>query len=260
MSRPLVLLPSDVRPVGIHPFHCVGEKYINAVLNGADAIPLLMPSWGAGLDLDGGIGPTPIAELLNRVDGVFLTGSPSNVHPRYYDEGGADEPAFMLDGQRDVAVFELIDACLAAQIPLLVVCRGFQELNVALGGSLHQAVHETGEHHDHRENPAEDRDSQYGPAHKVAVQPGGVLADLIGKTQFEVNSLHSQGIKRLAAGLKVEALAPDGLVEAVSMPGRDVLGVQWHPEWRFPERVEYQALFKWFGQAARRFASARRRT
>lgn len=254
MPKPLVLLPSDVRQVGIHPFHCVGEKYINAILNGADAIPLLMPSWGEGVDLAASK-VSPIDDLLDRVDGVFLTGSPSNVHPERY--GAQLERDYMLDEQRDEAVFELIDACLKREMPLLVVCRGFQELNVALGGTLHDAVHETGEYNDHREDPKQDREIQYATSHTVKVQPGGVLAKMIGEREISVNSLHGQGIDRLAEELRIEAVAPDGLVEAVSLPGRDVLGVQWHPEWRLNQSREYRAIFEWFSLAVRRYVDKR---
>jgi putative glutamine amidotransferase len=253
MTKPMVLLPSDVRQVGIHPFHCVGEKYINAVLDGSDAIPILMPSWGAGVDLvqhD----DSPIEDLLDRVDGVFLTGSPSNVHPVRY--GVEKDPDYMLDEQRDEAVFELIQACLKRNMPLLVVCRGFQELNVALGGTLYDKVHEVKSCFDHRENTELDRNGQYAPAHEVVVQTGGILEEIIGAGPMSVNSLHGQGVREVASGVHVEAISTDGLVEGVSLPGRDVLGVQWHPEWRFQEKPEYAAVFKWFGDAVRRYAAS----
>ncbi|MBO6557894.1 MAG: gamma-glutamyl-gamma-aminobutyrate hydrolase family protein [Pseudomonadales bacterium] len=243
MPKPIVLIPSDVRQVGIHPFHCVGEKYINAVVHGADAIPFVMPAWGQGKDLTP-IGNTlQLDDILDRVDGVFLTGSPSNVHPDRY---GGELREMMLDVQRDDLTFPLIDKCLEKAIPLFAVCRGFQELNVALGGTLHPAVHEVEGYGDHREDTTQSRENQYAASHRVSVQSGGLLKNLIGAETLEVNSLHGQGIRDLAPGLHIEAVADDGLIEAFSLPGQDVLGVQWHPEWKFSDNQHYRVLFDWF--------------
>ncbi len=249
MSKPTVLIPCDVRQIGIHPFHCVGEKYINAVAHGAGAIPLLIPSWGNGQDLQSLEDSIALDDILASVDGVFLPGSPSNVHPSRF--GGNEDREQMLDEQRDSLTFRLIDACIRQEMPVFAVCRGLQELNVALGGILHQAVHEVNGFHDHREDPLQDRDAQYSPAHTVSVQPGGLLASILGAGDYEVNSLHGQGIDRLADSLTAEALADDGLVEAVSMRGREVLGVQWHPEWKFSNKADYRLLFEWFGERLR---------
>ncbi|MBF0394998.1 MAG: gamma-glutamyl-gamma-aminobutyrate hydrolase family protein, partial [Alphaproteobacteria bacterium] len=154
----------------------------------------------------------------------------------------------------------LARAALAAGVPLLAICRGIQELNVALGGSLHARVHAVPGFDDHRSDPSRDLDSQFGPAHRVFLTPGGLLAKLAEATSAEVNSLHGQGIDRLAPGLIVEARAPDGLVEAVRVEDASAfaLAVQWHPEWNFRSNPLSAAIFRAFGAAAS--ARAMRRT
>ncbi len=123
---------------------------------------------------------------------------------------------------------------------------------MALGGSLHQKVHEVPGLNDHREDKDAPLDVQYGPAHTVRLAPGGALAALTGREELTVNSVHGQGIDRLAPGLAVEATAPDGLVEAVRVEGARTfaLAVQWHPEWRYWEDEAAGALFAAFGRAA----------
>lgn len=256
-TLPLVGIPADVREIGIHPFHAAGEKYINAVAHGAGALPLLIPAFGAGRDLAPLDGHIDLAELIDRLDGLFLTGSPSNVEPhRYGGEASADGTVH--DAQRDVTTLPLIEAALAAGLPILATCRGIQELNVALGGTLHQRIHEVPGLMNHREDKNLPREQQYAPAHKVRLAPGGIIAGLAGAEEIEVNSLHDQGIDRLADRLVAEATAPDGLVEAVRV--RDsafALGVQWHPEWRVQDNPLSLALFRSFGDAARARAAAR---
>lgn len=255
--RPIVLIPCDVKQVGIHPFHCVGEKYIDAVAHGADAWPLLVPAMGPGTDLASLEDHIDLDALLDLADGVFLPGSTSNVAPPRY--GAADNTSMYQDPQRDALAFPLIERVLDRGIPLLAVCRGFQELNVALGGTLHPQLHEIDGHLDHRDDAELPRADQYLPAHPVTICEGGMLAGLLGRTRIEVNSLHHQGIRDLAPALTAEARAPDGVVEAVSMPGHDgfVLGVQWHPEWRYREDPVSVALFKAFGAAASEAAAGR---
>lgn len=249
--RPTILLPCDVKPVGLHAFHCVGEKYIDAVAHGADAWPLLLPAFGGGKDLVPLTGHVDLEALLAGVDGIFLPGSASNVHPARY--GGSDVDAQKPDLQRDALTFPLITTALALRVPVLAVCRGLQELNAALGGTLHPAVHEVPGLMDHRENSDDPREQQYASAHPVRLAPGGRLQRLFGTDEIAVNSLHGQGIRDLAQGLVVEATAPDGLVEAVSSatyPGF-LLGVQWHPEWAWRDNPSSAALLRAFGDAAR---------
>ena len=241
--KPIVLIPSDLKQIGEYPFHAVGQKYILAVAQGAEALPLLVPAISEHLDID---------ELLGTADGIMLTGSPSNVHPSHFGQT-VYNPALPLDPARDALTLKLIKAAIKAEIPLLAICRGFQELNVAYGGSLHQAVQEVAGKHDHREAKDLDVDAQYAPVHTVNLVANGQLAKIIGANQTKVNSLHGQGIDRLGAGLSADAHAPDGLIEAITVNNASAfaLGVQWHPEWKVMENPSYLAIFKAFGDACR---------
>jgi putative glutamine amidotransferase len=243
-SRPVIGIPADRRIIGPHPFHAVGEKYIAAVVQAADCLPLLIPVLETPLD---------VSEILSRVDGIFFPGSPSNVEPAHYS-GTASAPGTLHDPHRDATTLSLIPRALASGIPVFGVCRGFQEMNVALGGSLHQRVHEVDGLHDHREDKEQPLDVQYGPAHEVVLEPGGLLLRLAGKDRITVNSLHWQGVDRLAPDLAIEARAPDGLVEAFRVKNAPsfALAVQWHPEWKVMDNPFSQALFAEFGKAARR--------
>ena len=241
--KPLVLIPADVKQIGEHPFHAVGQKYILAIAQGAEALPLLVPAISDDLAID---------ELLATADGIMLTGSPSNVHPSHFGQT-VYNPALPLDPARDALTLKLIKAAIAAGVPLLAICRGFQELNVAFGGSLHQAVQEVSGLNDHREAKDLTLDMQYAPVHRVNLVANGQLAKILGTQQTMVNSLHGQGIDRLGIGLSAEAHAPDGLIEAVSASNAKsfALGVQWHPEWKVMENPSYLAIFKAFGDACR---------
>ena len=206
-------------------------------------MPLLVPVLDPPLD---------VSEILARVDGLLLTGSPSNVAPKRY---GGREPreGVLQDERRDATALDLVKAAVACGVPTFCVCRGFQELNVAFGGTLHQHVQEVEGRADHREDKRAPLDIQYGPAHEVAVKEGGLLAKIVRERMFEVNSLHSQGIDRLAPHLHADAVSPDGQIEAVSMPSARsfLLGVQWHPEWRWAENEISRAIFAAFGRAIR---------
>lgn len=250
--KPLVLIPCDVKQVGIHPFHCVGEKYINAVAHGAGVWPLLVPAFGPGEDLQALDDHVDLDALLALADGVFLPGSVSNVAPAEYGE--PDDPGILHDTQRDALALPLIRRAMALELPLFAVCRGFQELNVTLGGTLHPRLHEVAGLMDHREDPTASRADQYRPAHPVRLHEGGRLQGLLGTDEIQVNSLHGQGIRELAPGLAIEGTAPDGVVEAVSCPDHEafLIGVQWHPEWRYGEDPVSTALFRAFGEAVAR--------
>lgn len=249
-SRPLVLIPCDVKQVGIHPFHCVGEKYINAVAHGAGVWPLLVPAFGAGEDLEPLAGHMSLDALLAMADGVFLPGSVSNVAPPEY--GAPDDPSILHDTQRDALALPLIRRALELEVPLFAVCRGLQELNVTLGGTLHPRLHDVDGLMDHREDATAERAGQYVHAHPVRLTPGGVLHQLLQADEIQVNSLHGQGIHELAPSLVAEGVAPDGVVEAVSCPAQAsfLIGVQWHPEWQFRNDPNSVALFRAFGEAA----------
>ena len=218
--------------------HQANDEYVAAVRDGAGAIPLLIPSTDMPLDP---------ADLLAAVDGLLFTGAPSNVAPSLY--GGTPRPGTELDEMRDATTLPLLRAAIQSGKPLLAICRGFQELNVALGGSLHQHLHEIPGRLDHREPSNVPRDLEYRQAHHVVLAPDGLLAELSGMRDAMVNSLHHQGVDRLAPGLKDEAQAPDGQIEAVSMPGAKafLLGVQWHPEWAFAQDPLSAAIFRAFG-------------
>lgn len=248
---PLIAVPADRRQGRLHCQHSAGEKYLLAITDAADGLPLIIPALPDQLDP---------RQLLQQVDGVLLTGSASNILPRYY-EGAIPAPdREPRDPARDGSNLPLIPLAIGMGVPLLGICRGLQELNVALGGSLLQKVHEQPGKLDHREDSSAPLDEQYGPAHPVHIQAGGLLAAIDGGGERIVNSVHGQGIDRLAAGLRVEAVAPDGLVEAVSLPSAQAftLAVQFHPEWRVLENPFFLAIFRAFGEACRQRAGIRR--
>jgi putative glutamine amidotransferase len=250
-ARPLIGIPADRRMVGAHPFHMVGEKYARAVLDAAGAAPLLIPSLADELGFD---------ELLQRLDGLLFTGSPSNVEPHLY-EGAPSAPGTLHDPARDATTLPLIRKAVRAGVPVFGICRGFQEMNVAFGGTLHQRLHEVPGHLDHRDDETQPLEVQYGPAHDVTLEPGGVLRSLAASDRIQVNSLHNQGIDRLGPELAVEARAPDGVIEAfrVRDAQRFALAVQWHPEWKVMGNPFSRALFAAFGQASRERASVKER-
>ena len=242
-AKPVVIIPCDHRLVGALSFHTVGEKYILGAAEGARALPLLLPVLGTPVDLDA---------VLAVADGILLTGSPSNVAPHRYGGVGPRQTT-LLDERRDATSLALIQRSLAQGVPLFAICRGFQELNVALGGTLFQHLEELPGRLDHRSKPTDPIETQYAPAHDVAVVPGSRLAAITATPNFPVNSLHSQGIDRLAEGLVAEAHAPDGTIEAVRVKDAKgfALGVQWHPEWEFWKNPVSQAILGAFGDAIR---------
>jgi putative glutamine amidotransferase len=251
LGAAIVGIPADLKQIALHPFHCVGDKYIRAVSGGAGALPILLPALGDALEMEA---------MLQLVDGLLFTGSASNVAPERYGKALLHpDLAELLDPDRDSTTLPLIPAAIARGIPVLGVCRGFQEMNVAYGGTLLQAVHDEPGRLDHREDEQADLDTQYGPSHAVEFVPGGQLHEISGLTGAMVNSLHSQGVDRLGEGLLIEAVAPDGLIEAFSV--RDArefaMAVQWHPEWHFSENPLSISLFASFGRACKRRRSLR---
>lgn len=243
-ARPWVAVPADCKQVGPHPFQAVGEKYLRALIDGAEVVPVPLPSLQP---------PLLLADMLDEFDGLFLTGSHSNIEPHHY----SDQPSWegnLHDPARDANTLGLLRQAVDAGLPVLAVCRGLQEVNVAFGGTLHQRVHEVAGFADHREDKDQPLDQQYALAHSVHLEPGGILQRLAGgAAEVQVNSLHGQGIAELAPGLAVEARAPDGLIEAVGFPAARnfFLAVQWHPEWRVTEYPFYLAIYRAFGDACR---------
>lgn len=243
MQQAIIGIPCDVKRVGLLPFHAVGEKYVEAAAGGAGGIPLLIPALGSR---------SQVREILDVVDGILLPGSLSNIEPHHYG-GPPSREGSLHDPQRDATTLPLIELLLQEGIPLLGICRGFQEINVVLGGELHQHVQEQPGLNDHREPDTSDVEEMYGPAHAVKLAAGGLLQGWLGCDSAMVNSIHQQGIKRLAPGLEVEALAEDGLVEAyrVARAKSFAFAVQWHPEWKYWDNKVSQAILKAFGDACR---------
>lgn len=248
-TRPLVGVPACRKTIDIHPFHAVGEKYLTALLHAAEVTPLVIPALGAQLDYE---------HLLSVFDGFFLTGSLSNVEPHHYS-GPASRHDTLHDAARDATTLPLLRTAIASGVPMLAVCRGHQELNVAYGGTLHQHVQEVPGFMDHREPPGESSEHKYALVHEVELSAGGLLAGLSDGPVQWVNSLHQQGVDRLGDGLAVEAVAPDGLVEAIRVEEAEAfaLGVQWHPEWQVASSPFYRAIFGAFGAACRDRAGRR---
>jgi putative glutamine amidotransferase len=241
-NLPFIGIPCCVRSIHERPFYTVNDRYPHAVIEAAGCLPVLIPA----------VGPlTDVSAYLDRLEGLLITGSPSNVEPMHYD-GPPSREGTVHDPDRDATTLPLIREAVRRDLPVLAICRGIQELNVALGGTLHQRIFEMPERFNHRRRKGSmTMDERYGPAHPVALSEGGALRPLAaGAAEIMVNSLHGQGIDRPAPDLLVEAVAPDGQIEAVSLPGaRFVVGVQWHPEYKALENPFSRALFGAFAQA-----------
>lgn len=220
--------------------HAIDAPYVTAVRDGMDAVPLLIPVCDPPLDP---------ADILAAVDGIMFSGGVANIEPHRY--GAVALAGQRFDPARDATVLPLIRTALAQGVPVFGICRGLQELNVALGGTLHQRVHEVPGRFDHRSDEAAPMDVQYALAHEVCVSDEGLLSCVLPARRFRVNSVHGQGIDRLADGLRVEALADDGTIEAVSCPAAPAfaLAVQWHPEWHWRTCPSARALFAAFAAA-----------
>jgi putative glutamine amidotransferase len=243
-------VPACTRQIGHFPNHAAQNKYVNAVVLGARCMPLILPALAELTDMEA---------VLHVADGIMLTGSASNVQADLYGQP-IRNPALPLDIARDATTLPLIRAAVKRGIPLLGICRGFQEINVALGGTLHQAVQELPGMMDHRDREDDSLEVQYGPAHPIRITPGGKFAEMLGHPEeIMVNSLHGQGIDQLAPGLTVEAVAHDGLVEAYTVGSAHgfTLAVQWHPEWRITENPDSMKMFLAFGNACREFQAQR---
>jgi putative glutamine amidotransferase len=240
-NLPFIGIPCCLRTINERTFHTAADRYPEAVVAATGCIPVLIPSIGPLMDINA---------LLDGLDGVLLTGSPSNVEPFRYG-GPPSQEGTLHDPDRDATTLPLIREAVRRDMPVLAICRGIQELNVALGGTLFQRIFEMPERVNHRRRRGNlTVDERYGPAHAVTLAPEGLLARLAGSTEIMVNSLHGQGIDQPAPGLLVEAVAPDGQIEGVSLPtARFVVGVQWHPEYKVLENPFSRVLFAAFAQA-----------
>lgn len=252
--RPLVGVSCCTKEFGIFstPNHAASDTYVRVIDLIVNAVPVLIPANGPAVDID---------TLLDRLDGIVLTGSRSNVQPSLY--GGPPHAAGTPeDPGRDGTTLPLIRAAVGEGIPVLAICRGFQELNVALGGTLHQRLQDLPGRLDHSTPMQRLVGIRQGKAHSVRVAPDGWLGRMAGCDDIPVNSLHNQGIATLAPGLRVEATAPDGTIEAVRVvatpdgPARGfAAGVQWHPEYDFETDPVSRRIFEDFGLAVRARAS-----
>ncbi len=243
---PIVGVPADRHEIGELNYDCTQHKYLAALYRSAKVLPMQIPLFGKDIDIDA---------ILENVDGIMLTGSHSNIHPRNYGEL-EQEPEFKLDVQRDATILPLIKPTIEQGIPLFAICRGFQELNVAFGGTLHTRLDLVGSFNGHSEDTSLPLEQRYNTAHKVKLVSGGQLNKLFGVDTIEVNSLHDQGINKLGDNLIVEGRTEDGLIEAVSIDGSKnfAIGVQWHPEWHSTENSESTVIFSEFGKACYSYA------
>jgi putative glutamine amidotransferase len=247
--KPVVLMSMGSQERKGHDYQVMTHKYINPLAELSGCVPLLAPTCCGADDLE---------QYLSMVDGVYLTGAGSNIDPALYGQEN-QTPGKGQDQGRDLFDIPLIRAAIARGLPLFGICRGMQEINVALGGNIHQKVYEVPGMNDHREDPSDPVDVQYSDTHKVRPVPGSWLAELIGEEEFPVNSLHGQAVNLLGEGLEPLAHAEDGLVEAIHMPSAKqfTLAVQWHPEWRAAENPYSVKLFQAFGDACRQYAAQR---
>ncbi|MBL4942309.1 MAG: gamma-glutamyl-gamma-aminobutyrate hydrolase family protein [Colwellia sp.] len=249
IKKPLVGISCCNNKLGLHDFQMVADKYINAVVQGSNIIPVLIPSLGEQM-----------LDLLPHLDGLYLTGSYSNLHPEHYNEAPAPANKAnkneLRDTKRDHTNLALINKAVEIGMPVLGICRGFQEMNVALGGSLHQRLNECSNKVNHSEDKNQSLAKQYAYAHDITLTDNGILANIM-KSQLKqkINSLHNQGVKVLAPSLKVEAVASDGLIEAISLSNNNsyFLGLQWHPEWQIASNSFYFEIFKSFSQACKNY-------
>lgn len=244
MTRPSIIgIPACTKTIAGYIQHATPARYGAALMTAANGLPVLLPPEGEVM-----------LPVLDRLDGIMFSGSPSNVAPMRY---GVDFDATPSDHdpERDATTLPLIQAALERGMPLLFICRGMQELNVTLGGTLFQEVHLQPGRMDHRAGEGELR---FAPRHVVSLS--GALARISGADEIRVNSLHGQAIDQLAPGLEVEALAPDGTIEAVRVTGAKnfAIAVQWHPEWEVTHFPDRQKLFNAFGAACQDYAAARR--
>lgn len=256
--RPLVGISACLKENGRGGWHhAVGEKYVQAAVRAVGALPILIPAIGPEFDDEPGF-IAALDRLLDGLDGVLLTGSPSNVEPHHY--GKQSREGTLHDPARDATTLPLIRHTIDRGVPLFAICRGLQEVNVALGGSLHQHVHEVDGRRDHRSPKSPDMDVNYAPTHDIDIVEGGMLHRLLGERRVKVNSLHAQGVDVLAPRARLEATCcEDGQVEALSVP--DVpgfaLALQWHPEYKALENPVSMKVFAAFAAACRARAAAR---
>lgn len=247
--KPVVLMSMGTQERKGHAYQVMTHKYITPLAELSGCVPLLAPSCCGVDDLD---------QYLSMVDGVYLTGAGSNIDPALYGQKNKT-PSKGQDKNRDLFDIPLIRAALERGLPLFAICRGMQEINVALGGSIHQKAYEVPGFNDHREDSNDPVAVQYGDRHTVQALPGSWFAALMGDAPFAVNSLHGQAIDQLGDGVEALARAEDGLIEAFHLPGvaQFTLAVQWHPEWQATQNPHSVKIFQAFGDACRQQVAKR---
>ncbi|MCU1718030.1 gamma-glutamyl-gamma-aminobutyrate hydrolase family protein [Pseudomonas sp. 5P_3.1_Bac2] len=241
--KPVVLMSMGAQERKGHAYQVMTHKYITPLVEIAGCVPLLVPTCCGSADLE---------QYLDMVDGVYLTGAGSNIDPALYGQENLT-PGKGQDQDRDNFDLPLIRAALKRGLPLFAICRGMQEINVALGGTIHQKVYAVPGFNDHRENPDDPVAVQYADSHTVQALPGTWLAELMGSEPFPVNSLHGQAVDQLGEGVEVLAQAEDGVIEAIHLPQAEqfTLAVQWHPEWLAAQNPHSVKIFHAFGEACR---------
>lgn len=246
-SKPVIAVTADIRQFDNYLWHCVPDQYVKAALVGSGLTPLMVTNFGADLDFDA---------ILDSVNGVLVTGSKTNVHPSLYGkEVTPDYEPF--DPARDATTLPLIRAAIQRGVPLLAICRGIQELNVALGGSLATEIQTQDGKQDHRAPVSDRAEERFKIQHSIKIAEGSCLAEVFAASSIEVNSLHRQAIDQLAPNLMAEAVAADGTVEAVSVKGAEAfaVGVQWHPEFWVESDNPSKLIFSAFGKAVKKYAA-----
>ncbi|NTJ44068.1 gamma-glutamyl-gamma-aminobutyrate hydrolase family protein [Agrobacterium larrymoorei] len=250
MSRPIIAIPADIRHLDGADWHAAQTQYLNAALKVADVMSFIIPAFEAGNDTDA---------ILDRVDGLLVSGSATNVHPSLYGVEAKDSDG-PFDPARDATSLPLIRRAIERGIPMLAICRGIQELNVALGGTLASEIQDLPGNWDHRKPEHEDRDVLYSIRQPVFIREGTCIAEHLGMAgEVQINSLHRQAIAQTAPRLQVEATAQDGTIEAVSVIDAKgfAVGVQWHPEYWAQTDAPSRALFEAFGRAVRQYQATR---
>jgi putative glutamine amidotransferase len=249
VPKPVVAIPADFRTLDGNVWHATPHQYVRAAVEGSGVMTFLVPALESGNDAD---------EILDRVDGVLVSGSRTNVHPSLYGQEAteADGP---FDPGRDATSLPLIRRALERGVPLLAICRGIQELNVVLGGTLASEIQDMPGISDHRKPDVPELDIAYGIRQNVIVKEGSCLASVLGAGEIQVNSLHRQAISKAAPRLAVEAVAEDGTIEAVSVIDAKAfaVGVQWHPEYWVGKDGPSSTLFQAFGDAVRAYAASK---
>lgn len=249
MQKPVIAVTADVRTFDNYQWHCVPDQYVKAAMEGAALTPLMVANLGEAMDFDA---------ILESVNGVLVTGSKTNVHPNLYGKDAA--PEFEpYDPARDATTLPLIRAAIRKGVPLLAICRGIQELNVAMGGTLATEIQTQENRMDHRAPESDSAEIRFKIQHPIKIAEGSCLADIFGAQSVEVNSLHRQAIETIAPNLEIEAVAPDGTVEAVRVTDAKAfaVGVQWHPEFWVNSDTPSQKIFESFGRAVRDYADSK---